>query len=92
MGLGSRRRTAAVEVAVVADDGARAPVEAAAELVPYPVGVLVRRAAVVEYTVPQHLQSTALQLCHAPATSPHRCILMILHPGHTIRYLQSGVG
>lgn len=57
----------AAEVAVVANDGARAPVEAAAKLVPDSGRVLVRRAAVVQHAVPQHLQPRALQLCHTPA-------------------------
>lgn len=58
--------TSAVEVAIVADYGAGAPVEAAAKLVPYAVGVLVAGAAVVEHAVPQHLQPRALQLRYAP--------------------------
>lgn len=60
----------AVEVAVVADDGAGAPVEAAAKLVPDARGVLVRRAAVIEHAVPQHFQPRALELRHAPAPAP----------------------
>ena len=65
--MGGWGLASAAEVAVVADDGARTPVEAAAKLVPDAVGVLVRRAAVVQHTVPQHLQPRALQLRHAPA-------------------------
>ena len=60
-------RASAAKGAVVADDGAGVPVEAAAVLVPGAVRVLARGAAVVQHAVAQHLQPAALQLRHAPA-------------------------
>ena len=61
-----RGRASAAKGAVIADDGAGVPVEAAAEAGPGAARVLARGAAVVQHAVAQHLQPAALQLCHTP--------------------------
>ena len=57
------------EFAVIPHDGPSVPVEAAPILVPDALAVLVGGASVIQNTVTQHLQPTALQSGYTPAHS-----------------------